>query len=87
MFGGFFKRRKFRTVAFAEVNIKWADSTTSRVIVFFLENDNEKRKYTLKGYGSHVFEQTHYYGPCEIWNRTGLLPEWAKDPLAEKLSR
>jgi len=88
MFNDFFKRRKYRVIAFGEVRVSWADSTFTVFSVIFFENDNGKRKWTVSG-GKHSsnFNNTSYYAPCQTWQHTGLLPEWAKDPLAEKLSR
>jgi len=87
MFGGFFKRRKYRPVRFGEIDISCSSGYDSNVLVLFFENDNGKRKYTVKRCYTCHFKSTKYYVSCEIWKNTGLYPEWAKDPVAEKLSR
>ncbi len=87
MFGDFFKKRKYRTVRFGEVHVNWMDETASNYSIIFFENDNGKRKYTVSGNKTKYFYKTKYYPPCETWKHTGLLPKWAKDPLAEKLCR
>ena len=84
---GFLKRRKFRTVRFAELTIDWKDGAQSTLSILFNENDNGERKYEVKGRRSKYFKNISQYAACEIWAATGLFPEWAKDPLAEKLSR
>ena len=88
MFKDFFKKRKYRATQFGEVNIDWTDGSFTVFSVIFFENDNGKRKWTVSGgsYGE-TFSNTSYYAACEIWKHTGLFPEWAKDPVAEKLSR
>lgn len=88
MFKHFFKRRKMRATAFGEPTIKWVSGHSTLYSVVFYENDNGKRKYTVEcqnyiGNFSSTLQHIH----CETWKRTGLLPDWAKDPLAEKLSR
>lgn len=88
MFKDFFKKRKMRVIAFGEPVIKWIDGRSTLYSIIFYENDNGKRKYTVKDQnyiGS--FSSTRHSIHCETWKRTGLLPEWAKDPIAEKLSR
>ena len=88
MFGDFFKRRKMRVVGFGEPTIKWRSGHQTLYSIVFYENDNGKRKYTVRAQ-NHIgdFNVTHQSIHCETWKRTGLLPEWAKDPLAEKLTR
>ncbi len=88
MFRNFFKRRKFRAVRFGEVEVKWMDGSFTVFSVIFLENDNDKRKWTVSGGGNYQsFITTSYYASCETWKHTGLFPEWSKDPMAEKLCR
>ena len=87
MFGNFFKKRKYRAIAFGELSIAWSDDRTATISIIFFENDNGKRKYIISGYNSSSFHNTRSYAPCETWKHTGLLPAWAKDPLAEKLIR
>ncbi len=88
MFKQFFKRRKYRAIAFAEVQANWKGGTSTLYSVVFFENDNGDRKWIESGgQANESFMVTTYYAPCETWRHTGLLPEWAKDPLAEKLSR
>jgi len=82
MFKDFFKRRKMRVIAFGVLDIY-----DIPCYVAFYENDNGRRRYTTKGGSSHFFDDTRGFIDCEIWTDTGLLPTWAKDPLAEKLSR
>lgn len=84
----FFKKRKFRAVGFAEIQITWTIAGKIPYSIIFFENDNCKRKYRVSGANhSRDFHRSSYYPPCETWKHTGLFPEWAKDPLAEKLSR
>ena len=88
MFKSFFKNRKFRAIAFAELEVSWTDDTSNIFSVIFFENGNDKRKWIVSGgRESQNFYNTSYHAPCETWKHTGLLPEWAKDPLAEKLMR
>ena len=88
MFKDFFKNRKMRVIAFGETRVSWKDGGFTVFSVIFFENDNGKRKWTVEGAKSgQRFHNTSYYAPCQTWKHTGLLPEWAKDPLAEKLSR
>ncbi|KKM69584.1 hypothetical protein LCGC14_1449340 [marine sediment metagenome] len=88
MFGNFFKRRKYRVIAFGEVKVNWVGGNSTVFCIIFFENDNGKRKWTSSGGGrSEYFSNTSYQAACEIWKHTGLFPEWAKDPVAEKLSR
>ena len=87
MFKDFFKQRKMRPIAFGEPIVKWSDGDRNLYSIVFFENDNGKRKYKVKGRNLASFNQSYCYVPCETWVGTGLLPEWAKDPLAEKLSR
>ena len=82
MFGGFFKRRKMRVIAFGKLEFHG-----SRCYVVFYQNNNDKRKYKMKGNDSGMFKHSSKYVDCNIWADTGLLPTWAKDPVAEKLSR
>jgi len=88
MFGDFFKRRKMRVVAFGEPTVKWSDTNPTLFSIVFYENDNGRREYTIEGQ-NHInsFHRTQHAVHCETWKRTGLLPTWAKDPVAEKLSR
>jgi len=88
VFNDFFKRRKYCAIAFGEIEVHWTNSTFTVFSIIFFENDNNKRKWTVSGGGSgRNFHNTQYYAPCQTWKHTGLLPEWAKDPLAEKLMR
>lgn len=88
----FFNRRKMRAIAFGDIKTTWTDGYDNKTIVhyavIFFENDLEERKWTVSG-GDDIktFNKTSYPTQCEIWKHTGLLPEWAKDPLAEKLCR
>jgi len=84
MFKNFFKRRKTRTVAFGVLDLY---NYNVPCYVAFYENDNGRRRYTVKGATTYLFEDTYEYFHCQIWLDTGLLPEWAKDPMAEKLMR
>ena len=86
MFRDFFKKRKMRVVKFAELQVNWRGSHRFYSIIFF-ENDNGKREYTVKGSLTIFFDETPQFSQCETWVHTGLFPEWAKDPVAEKLSR
>ncbi len=82
----FFKKRKFRVVRFAEIEVNWSIAGKLPYSIIFFENDNGKRKYKVSGPDySKDFQRTSYYAPCETWKYTGLFPEWSKDPLAEKL--
>ena len=88
MFNDFFKRRKWRAIAFGELKVDWVGGTFTIFSVLFFENDNGKRKWIVSGGGGgEYFSNTSYKAACEIWKHTGLLPTWAKDPVAEKLSR
>ena len=87
MFKDFFKRRKMRVIAFGEPKVKWNDGDSHLYSIIFYENDNGERKYTVKGRNLVSFRRSWCYIPCETWKSTGLLPNWAKDPVAEKLSR
>ena len=88
MFKDFFKKRKYRAIAFGEVHVDWVGGTFTNFSVIFFENDNGKRKWTTSGGSAgEYFSSTTHKAACEIWKHTGLLPKWAKDPLAEKLSR
>ena len=60
---------------------------TGQYSIIFFENDNGKREYTVKGSLTCYFDKTPHFAHCETWVHTGLFPEWAKDALAEKLSR
>lgn len=82
-----------RAIAFCDIETKWTDeyNTTPTVVnfaVIFFENDNGERNWIVSG-GDNMktFDKTSYPAQCEIWKHTGLLPKWAKDPLAEKLCR
>lgn len=84
----FFKKRKYHVIAFGEIHVRWMDATFTVFCVMFFENNNGKRKWTVSGGdGREHFSSTQYKAACEIWRHTGLLPEWTKDPIAEKLSR
>ena len=89
----FFRRRKMRVIAFADLETNWIDGYDNKTIVhfavIFFENDNGVRYWTVSGGNNRgsTFENTSYPIQCEIWKHTGLLPEWAKDPLAENLCR
>ena len=89
MFGQFFEKRKYRAIAFGEVQVIWRDESFTIFSVIFFENDNGKRKWTVSGSRMHRarFYKTSHYAPCETWKHTGLFPTWAKDPVAEKLCR
>jgi len=87
MFKNFFKRRKMRTIAFGEPKVEWDDGEIHLYSIVFFENDNGKRKYIVKGRNLSSFHVTDPYIACETWKHSGLLPEWAKDPMAEKLMR
>lgn len=89
MFRDFFKRRKMRVIGFGEPSIHWTDVDCHTLYsIVFYENDNGKRKYTIESQNSiGSFELTKQYIHCETWKRTGLLPGWVKDPIAEKLIR
>ena len=89
MFKEFFKRRKYRAIAFAELPIKWTDGTTTVFSIVFFENDNDERRWTISGNENERrgFSPSGQHASCETWRHTGLLTEWAKDPLAEKLCR
>lgn len=82
MFMDFFKRRKMRMVRFGELVVDWVVYS-----VVFYENDNGRRKYTVSSAYTYRFKRTIQFAHCETWKRTGLLPVWAKDPIAEKLTR
>lgn len=71
-----------RVVRYGEPVIDW-----SVFSIMFYENDNGKRRYTVKSAYTYRFKRTSQFAQCETWLHTGLFPEWAKDPLAEKLSR
>lgn len=87
MFEDFFKRRKMRAVRFGEPVVQWTNGSATVYSIIFFENDNGKRKYTVKGDRLGLFEKSMQFAHCETWKHTGLFPEWAKDPVAEKLSR
>ncbi len=88
MFGNYFKNRKWRAIAFGEVNVDWQGGNFTVFSVIFFENDNDDRKWKVSGgTDTQCFHNTSHYAPCETWKHTGLLPEWAKDPMAEKLMR
>ena len=84
----FFKNRRFHAVRFGEVHVDWVDGTFTVFSIIFFENGNDERKWSASGGKRYQqFENTSYYAACQTWKYTGLFPEWAKDPLAEKLSR
>jgi len=87
MFNDFFKRRKMRAVRFGEPIVQWTNGNATVYSVIFFENDNSKRDYTVKGNRCDQFKKSMQFAHCETWKHTGLFPEWAKDPVAEKLSR
>ena len=90
MFRDFFKRRKMRVVRYGEITAIFGargGEMTGQYSIIFFENDNGKREYTVKGSLSCYFDKTPQFSHCETWKHTGLFPEWAKDPLAEKLMR
>jgi len=88
MFKDFFKNRKMRVIGFGEPTVKWIDGNQTLYSIVFYENDNGKRKYTVQSQNYiGAFSTTRQGIHCETWKRTGLLPTWSKDPLAEKLSR
>lgn len=87
VFKDFFKRRKYRAVRFGEPVVEWTNGAITPYSVIFFENDNGKRKYTVKGTRCDSFKKTLQFTHCETWVHTGLFPDWAKDPVAEKLSR
>lgn len=88
MFKTFLKRRKYRATSFGEVEVKWASGHYTVFSIVFFENDNGKRKYKVAGGDSdRLFTNSSSFAHCETWRHTGLLPIWAKDPLAEKLTR
>ena len=76
-----------RTIAFGEPKAEWSDGDINLYSIVFFENNNGKRKYIVKGRNLSSFHRTDFYVACETWKHTGLLPTWAKDPVAEKLSR
>ncbi len=88
MFKEFFRKRKYRAIAFGEVRVEWTGGTFTVFSIIFFENDNGNRKCTVSGGNrQNAFDNTSYYAPCRTWEHTGLLPKWAKDPVAEKLCR
>lgn len=90
LFKRFFKKEKeeenMRAVAYGELCIGWTSAPNSIFSVIFYEDDN-KKLYRVSGRDAPMFDKTTEYAECETWLHTGLLPEWAKDPIAEKLSR
>lgn len=87
MFKDFFKRRKMRPVRFGEPIVQWTNGCATIYSVIFFENDNGKRDYTVKGNLCDQFKKCMPFAQCETWKHTGLWPDWAKDPVAEKLSQ
>lgn len=87
MFKDFFKRRRMRAVRFGEPIVHWTNGSITPYSIIFFENDNGKRRYTVKGARCDSFEKTQEFTECETWKYTGLFPFWAKDPVAEKLSQ
>ena len=84
----FFKRRKMRVVRYGEFAAVFGaryGAMTGQYSIIFYENDYGKREYTVKGSLSCYFDKTPQFSQCETWKHTGLWPDWAKDPLAEKL--
>lgn len=87
-FKKYFERKKFRVIAFSEPVTEWKDNSFSQFSIVFYENDIGERKWEVSGGDVlRVFENTTEYIKCETWRRTGLLPDWVKDPMVEKLSR
>ena len=76
-----------RAVRFGEPVVQWTNGNATVYSIIFFENDNGKRKYTVKGNNLGLFNKTMQFAQCETWEHTGLFPDWAKDPVAEKLSR
>lgn len=93
MFKRFFKKeekkvkKEMRVIAYGELNIKWTKGPDSIYSVIFYDNDDNERQYKVAGRDTELFDKIREYAHCETWKHTGLLPEWAKDPVAEKLSR
>lgn len=97
MFNNFFKifkpKSKPIAVRFGELsatftfNSDTSDNLIAQYSVIFFEYEDGKREYTVKGSYVQYFNKTTYFLHCETWKYTGLFPEWAKDPLAEKLCR
>ena len=89
IFERFFKKgeeENIGVIAYGELCISWTNAPNSIFSVIFHENDN-KRLYNVSGRDVEMFDKTTQYAECETWLHTGLLPDWAKDPVAEKLSR
>ena len=82
---------KPKTVRFGELSVTFHFNDSSDLVaqysVIFFEQEDGEREYTVKGSHTMWFDRTTYFAQCETWKYTGLFPEWAKDPLAEKLSR
>ena len=81
-----------RVVRFGKITVTFTtglrkEEMIGQYSIIFHENNNGKREYTVKGSLCQHFEKTPYFTHCETWKYTGLFPEWAKDPLAEKLMR
>ncbi len=85
----FFDDRKMRTIAYGEPEVLWNGGGNTLFSIIFYENNHGKRKYTVEqqNYQYGHFHYTHEHIHCETWIKTGLLPSWAKDPIAEKLVR
>ena len=83
----FFKEREYRTVRFGELDLIANGREEFRILVLFQENNKGNRRYIVKGKYISSFCQLDAYLECETWKETDLFPEWAKDPVAEKLGR
>ena len=80
-------KKEMRVIAYGELSIKWTKGPESIFSIIFYENDNHEREYKITGRDIQMFDKVREYAECETWQHTGLLPTWAKDPVAEKLSR
>ena len=81
--------KKAQAIAYAELKVEWLGGgyTYFSVVFYDGEDANERKWIVASGNNSGMFGNTAYFAPCETWRHTGLLPEWAKDPIAEKLTR
>ncbi|KKM69587.1 hypothetical protein LCGC14_1449370 [marine sediment metagenome] len=79
--------KEMKAVRYGELRINWTAGPSSVFSVIFYEDDNGKREYRVNGRDTKLFDKTDEYAQCETWKHTGLFPDWAKDPIAEKLSR
>ena len=80
-------KKEMRVIAFGELGIQWTEGPESIFSIIFYENDDHEREYKVTGRDIRLFDKIREYAQCETWEHTGLLPDWAKDPVAEKLSR